>query len=445
MRRRDFLKTAGLGLGSYALLPHIDLLRADIPSRKGTIIEGRKLNIACVGIGGRGKENVGGVSSENLVALCDVQMSENQRPSVIQHPNAKIYRDFRRMLLEMDEQIDAVVVATPDHMHFPVAAMAMQMGKHVYVEKPIAHTVAEARIMTELAREKEVVTQCGNHGHANEGTRLLVEWVRAGAIGSVHEVHCWTDRPIWPQGIDRPAESAPIPDNLDWNLWQGVAPIRPYNSCYVPFNWRGWWDYGCGALGDMGCHIMDASFWALDLKYPTSVEAVSEGVNNETGPKSSVITYQFPARGSMPPVKLVWYDGKKMPPNPPGLEQNRGIGGNGFYMVGDKGCILSASIYCSGPRLIPETDMKAFMSKQPEKTIPRIPGGNQWQEWIRACKGEGPAPGSNFDYSGPLSEMVLMGNLAVKTGKKIEWDGSKMLCTNLPEANELVRKKYRVF
>jgi len=336
-------------------------------------------------------------------------------------------------------------VATPDHMHFPVAAMAMQMGKHVYVEKPIAHTVAEARKMTELAREKEVVTQCGNHGHANEGTRLLVEWVRAGAIGSVHEVHCYTDRPIWPQGIDRPAGSEPVPENLDWNLWLGAAPRRPYQSCYAPFKWRGWWDFGCGALGDMGCHIMDPAFWALDLKYPTSVAAVSSPVNAETAPKWSVVTYQFPARGSMPPVKLVWYDGRKTPPRPEALEKDRGFGGNGFYMVGDKGSILSGSIYCTGPRLIPETAMRAFIAQPPEKTIPRVPGANPWQEWIRACKGEGPAPGSNFDYSGPLSEMVLMGNLAVRTGKKVEWDGPNMRCTNLPDANKLVRKQYRVF
>ncbi|MCX6996713.1 MAG: Gfo/Idh/MocA family oxidoreductase [Kiritimatiellaeota bacterium] len=445
MRRREFLKTAGLGLSAYALLPGFRVSRADIPSRKGRSIQGRKLNIACVGIGGRGKQDVDGVKRENIVALCDVHMTEVLQTVAASHPGAKVHRDYRKMLREMDEQIDAVVVSTPDHMHFPVAMLAMQMGKHVYVEKPIAHTVAEARQMTELARAQQVVTQCGNQGRANEGSRLLVEWVRAGAIGGVREVHCWTNRPIWPQGLDRPTMVEAVPDTLDWNGWLGVAPERPYNACYLPFKWRGWWDFGCGALGDMGCHIMNAPFWALDLKYPTSVEAVSSPVNRETAPKWSIVTYQFPARGAMPPVKLVWYDGGKMPPRPKELDAEQRLGGNGCYLIGDQGCILSPAIYCESVRLVPETAMQAFLPQRPAKTIPRIPGSNQWQEWIKACKGEGPPPGSNFDYSGPLSETVLMGNLALKTGKKVEWDGPNMRCTNLPEANELVRKKYREY
>jgi len=445
MRRREFIKAAALGLGAYALLPGRDVAWANAPARNGKLVRGRKLNIACVGIGVRGRQDVDGVKRENIVALCDVNLAEEQRKVVASLPGAKVYRDYRKLLLELDEQIDAVVVATPDHMHFPVAMMAMQMGKHVYVEKPIAHTVAEARQMTELARQKQVVTQCGNQGHANEGTRLLVEWVRAGAIGGVREVHCWTNRPVWPQGLGRPAAAEPVPDTLDWNGWLGVAPERPYHSCYLPFKWRGWWDFGCGALGDMGCHIMDAAFWALDLKHPTSVEATAAPVNRETAPKWSVVTYQFPARGALPPVKLVWYDGGKLPPRPKALEQERKLGGNGFYVLGDQGCILGGPIYCESVRMVPETAMQAYLPKRPAKTLPRVPGGNQWQEWIKACKGEGPPPGSNFDHSGPLTEMVLMGNLALRTGQRVEWDGPNMRCTNRPEANELVRKKYRAF
>lgn len=451
MKRRDFLKTAGIGISAYVLFPNIGISWADVPSRDAQIIKGRPLNIACVGIGGRGKQNVKGVAGENIVALCDVQMSGEQKGSVSGCPNAKVYKDFRKMLMEMDEQIDAVVVSTPDHMHFPVAMMAMQMGKHVYVEKPIAHTVEEARKMTEMARRKKTVTQCGNQGHANDGTRNLVEWIRAGAIGDVKEVHVWSNRPLtdgyyqWYQGVARPAEGEPVPEDLDWNLWLGVAPWREYHSHYMPRRWRGWWDFGGCALGDMGCHMLDAPFWALDLKYPVRVEVDQEGATKDSGPVKSTITYTFPARGKMPPVKVFWYDGGRLAPRPKALEPEREFQKSGVYLVGDKGTILSYNDYCSSPRLIPETAMQEFMKNIPEKTIPRIPGSNQYQEWILACKGEGPMPGSNFDYSGPLSEMVLMGNLAVRTNKAVEWDGPNMKCTNLPEANNLVSKKYRMF
>ncbi len=442
MNRREFMATVGLGAAG-AILPDWTF-GASGPVRKGRIIpKDRKMRVACVGCGGKGSSDAGGVSGEEIVALCDVDFAR-AAGTFRKYPNAKRYKDFRQMLIEMDDQIDAVTVSTPDHMHFPPAMMAITMGKHVYVQKPLTHTIAEARALTLAAHKHEVVTQMGNQGHAGEGTRLLREWVQAGAIGDVHEVHFWTNRPIWPQGIDRPEETEQVPPTLDWNRWLGVAPERPYNKCYLPFNWRGWWDFGCGALGDMGCHIMDAAFWALDLRYPTSVEAVSSPVNDETAPSWSVVTYEFPARGKMPPVKVTWSDGGKLPPRPKDLEEGRKLSRGGQLLIGDKGTIMDTSDYCRSPRLIPEQAMKDFLPNRPEQTIPRVPGGNPYFEWIMACKG-GPAPGSNVDHSGPLTEMVLLGNLAIRLGKRIEWDGRRMVCTNVPEANDLVRKYYRIF
>jgi len=449
--RRDFIRVAGIGVAASAfcgrsgadILPGAASAVSNKVIRKGKLITpDRKLNIACIGCGGKGAEDVSSVSSENIVALCDV---DSKRADAIfkRFPDVPKFKDYRKMLVEMDDKIDAVTVTTPDHTHFPAAMMAMQMGKHVYVQKPLTHTVWEARTLTETAKEHEVVTQMGNQGHAYEGCRLLKEWLQAGAIGNVHEVHIWTNRPIWPQGIKRPLEVEQVPSTLDWNLWLGVAPERPYNSCYLPFKWRGWWDFGCGALGDMGCHMMDASFWALDLKYPVSVEAKSDGNNEETAPESSIVTYKFPARGSMPPVTVKWYDGGKLPPRPHDLGKESKLAAGGQYLVGDKGVMMGFGDYCDSVRLIPEAKMKSF--KRPGKTIPRVPEGNPYMEWINACKG-GPKPGSNFvDHSGPLTEMVSLGNLAIRTGKKIEWDSKLMRCKNLPEADKLVRLAHRVF
>ncbi len=443
MDRRQFLKLAGATAAALSL-PGIRSLSANqtepvIPPKKFCPPD-RKLRIACVGCGGKGASDIDGVASEEIVALCDVDR-QRALASFRKHPQAKLYKDYRQMLLEMNDKIDAVVVSTPDHMHFPIAYMAIQMGKHVYVQKPLSHTVWEARVLTEAARKYGVVTQMGNQGHANEGTRLLKEWVQAGVIGPVREIHFWTNRPIWPQGLTRPTETMTPPPTLDWNRWLGVAPERPYNKCYLPFNWRGWWDFGCGALGDMGCHIMDAGFWAVDLKYPISVEAESEGGTEESPPKWSIITYQFPARGNLPPVTVKWYDGGKLPERPKDLEPDRKLSKGGQMLIGDNGVIMDTSDYCESPRLIPESRMKEF--KRPEKTIPRVHGG-PYKEWIAGCKG-GPLPGSNFDHSGPLTEMVLLGNLAIRLGKKILWDGPNMKPLNAPEAEKLIRKQYRVY
>jgi predicted dehydrogenase len=439
MNRREFIKTGAIAAAA-AGLPVADVFGA--PSREGRLVKGRKLNVACVGCGGKGTSDIRDIRGENIVALCDVDYAR-ARGTFDKYPDVPHYKDYRQMLLEMDDKIDAVTVSTPDHMHFPIAMMAITMGKHVFVQKPLTHTIAEARAITLAAREHNVVTQMGIQGHASRGIRYLKEWLDADAIGKVHEVHYWTNRPIWPQGMDRPKEVQTPPPTLDWNLWLGVAPERPYNPAYAPFKWRGWWDFGCGALGDIGCHAMDAAFWTLDLGSPTSVEAVTSDHHPETAPAWSKVTYQFPEREGKPPVKVVWHDGNQPPARPKDLEAGRNlpdkIGGQLFY--GDKGTILGYDVYCNTIRIIPEAKMKAF--KVPEHTIAKSPG--HMQEWVRACKGDGPKPGANFDYAGPLTEMVLLGNLAVRTGKRIEWDGANMLCTNTPEANQYLAKAYRVF
>jgi len=444
MHRRDFIKTAGLG--AAALAASRAYAGVDRPAtRTGCIIPpDRKLRIACIGCGAQGGRDLYGVRRENIVALCDVD-SERAAGALKSHRDAPQYKDYRKMLKEMDEQIDAVTISTPDHTHFPAAMMAIEMGKHVFVQKPLAHTVWEARQLRLAARKHGVVTQMGNQGHAGEGTRLVREWVQAGVIGPVHEVHAWSDHSG--KGAKapntRPTGTPPVPETLDWNLWLGVAPERPYHPAYVPFNWRAWWDFGSCALGDMGCHVMDAAFWALDLGAPVSVEAETAEVFAETGPAWSIVTWQFPARGNMPPLKFVWYDGKKQPPRPKDLEADRKLRGHGQLLIGEKGTIYEPGAYCQSPRIIPEAKMQEILPNLPPKTIPRIKGGH-YGEWIQACKG-GPTPGSNFEHAGPLTEMVLLGNIAIRSGKKIEWDGENLRCSNVPEANRYVNKEYRVF
>ncbi|MHC4502997.1 MAG: Gfo/Idh/MocA family protein [Planctomycetota bacterium] len=444
MRRRAFIKAAGLGALAPALSAYAGPDSSSVPEGR-TVPSKDKLKVACVGCGGMGYAGVRGVSRENIVALCDVDHNMAAK-AFREHGQAKRYRDFRHMLIEMGDQIDAVAVGIPDHMHFPVAMMAIQMGKHVFVQKPLAHTVWEARALALAARKHKVVTQMGNQGHAGEGIRVAKEWIDAGAIGHVREAHVWTEK-LTPGGYksslrERPKDTPPVPPTLDWNRWLGTSPARPYHPEYHPRKWRGWWDFGCGALGDIGCHTMDAAFWALKLASPVSVEAETGPFTDETTPDWSIVTYRFPARGEMPPVKLVWYDGGKRPERPKHLEKNRRVSKRGYVIVGETCSIMDQSEKCSSPRLIPESRMKSY--KRPPKTIPRVPRGDPFGEWIRACKG-GPKPGSNFDYSGPLSEAVLLGNVAIMARKKIEWDGKNLRCTNVPEANELVRKKYRIF
>jgi len=445
MNRRDFLLSTATGFAAFTIVPR------HVLGGPGHTPPSEKLNIAGVGVGGMGKNNLENLSDENIVAICDVDR-KFAGEVFEKYPDAKKYRDFRRML-EKQKDIDAVVVATPDHTHAVISMMAIKMGKHVYCQKPLTHSVYEARKLTEAAREHKVATQMGNQGHSGEGIRLICEWIWDGAIGPVREVHAWTDRPVWPQGIGRPEDTPSVPETLDWDLWLGPAPDRPYHPCYLPFSWRAWWDFGTGALGDMACHIIDPVFRALKLRYPTSVEAShsydvremwKKVDNKETYPRASIVRYQFPARGDMPAVKLTWYDGGLLPARPEELEPGRQMGkeGNGVIFVGEKGKLM-CGCYGESPRLIPEAKMKEY--KRPAKTLPRITGGVDGHEkdWARACKGGEPAS-SNFDYSGPLTESVVMGNLAIRNpGERLDWNGQNMKVTNVAEANEYVHRQYR--
>jgi predicted dehydrogenase len=445
LSRRDFVGAAA-AVAAFTVVPRHVLGGAGNTPPSG------KLNIAGVGVGGMGQNNVAACAEENIVALCDVDA--NYAASVFKkYPNARMWTDFRKMFDEQKD-IDAVIVATPDHLHAVVAMAAMQRGKHVYVQKPLTRTVWEARMLTEAARKYKVQTQMGNQGHSSEEVRLVCEWIQDGAIGDVREVHCWTNRPVWPQGIGRPTDTPPVPDTLNWDLWIGPSPMRPYNPAYLPFNWRAWIDFGAGALGDMGCHVMDAAFWSLKLKYPVSVQAnistywqaffEKTEPKNEAFPRSTIVRFKFPARENMPPVTVTWWDGGLMPGRPERLEPGRRMGNEdgGVLLVGEKGTIM-AGCYGESPRLVPESDMKKY--KRPRKTLARIPEGLDGHEkdWIRACKTGKPAS-SNFDYSGPLSEMVLMGNLAVRfPDRELMWNGEAMEVTNDADANAYVRRQYR--
>ena len=428
--RRRFMRTVAAVAG-------FTLVRRDVLGGPRHKPPSEKLDIAGVGIGGRGAGDLHELASENIVALCDVDQKYAEK--VFQkYPNAKKYRDFRRML-DHQKNVDAVIVATPDHTHAVIAMMAIKMGKHVYCEKPLAHSIDEVRKLTEAAREAKVATQLGNQGQASEGTRLVCEFIWDDAIGPVREIHSWCNRPISPRGIDRPKETPPVPKTLDWDLWLGPAPRRPYHPCYLPFTWRGWWDFGSGVLGDIGCHQFVSIFRALKPGYPTSVEACSSGVNSETAPLASIVRYEFPSRGDMPPLKLTWYDGGLMPARPAELEEGLRFGNvDDNLFIGDKGKML-------GHRLIPEAKSKEY--GRPPRVLSRSPGHHK--EWINACKGGEPA-GSSFDVSGPLTEVVLLGNVALRMGKqlyekglKLHYNGPKMEVTNLPEANKYIHHAYR--
>ncbi len=338
-----------------------------------------------------------------------------------------------------------MIVATPDHFHTVGAMAAMQRGKHVYVQKPLTRLVSEARALTETARKYKVVTQMGNQGHSGDGVRDICEWIWAGVIGEVKEVHAWTNRPVWPQGIGRPKEVHEIPSTLDWDLWIGPSPMRPYNKCYAPFSWRGWWDFGGGALADMACHVLDPVFSALKLKYPTSVEACSTKPNKETFPHASIVRFEFPEREGMPAVKVNWYDGGMKPERPKELDIRRPLNqeSSNVLFIGSKG-VLRCGEYGGGPQLIPYSRWREFRDNKPPQTLKRIKTSHEGN-WIEACKTGGQAT-SNFDYSGPFTEMVVMGNLAIRpenVGKKLLWDGDNMKVTNDEKANDYVNMHYR--
>lgn len=437
--RRGFISSAGKAAAGFTIVPSY------VVSGLGHTTPSDKLNIAGVGIGGMGRNNLANVAkTENIVALCDVDWNEATLKVFKTYPKAGQFKDYR-VMLDTRKDIDAVIIATSDHTHAVISMEAMRRGKHVFTQKPLTHTVYEARALAKAAKQYKVATQMGNQGQASDGPRRLREMIWDGVIGPIHEVHVWTDRPnnglfrtYWPQGVNRPEDTPPVPGTLDWDLFLGPAPMRPYHPAYHPFKWRGWWDFGTGALGDIGCHSLDPVFRALKLKYPLTIEAVSTIVNDETYPLASMVRYRFPARENMPPVTITWYDGGLRPFNLEEMTEGTKMGTGGTLYIGEKGKILDNTIF-------PESLRKSYTPPKPY--IPSSPGHEE--EWILACKGGVPA-GSDFEWAGPLTETVLLGNVALRKSLKeklasviLKYDPESFSFTNLPEANQYLDCEYR--
>tara|TARA_B100000029_G_scaffold188703_2_gene186379 strand:+ start:1211 stop:2539 length:1329 start_codon:yes stop_codon:yes gene_type:complete len=431
LSRRHFL-----GGGVAAATASLDSLSRASAIRSA----GEKLNIALVGVG---KRSVGGVlnlprvARENVVALCDID-EQYAGPNFEKFPGARRWSDFRRML-DKQKDIDAVVVSTPDHSHAAIAIAAMRHGKHVYCEKPLARTIGEVRRMRAVARETKVATQMGNHGTYEPTFRRAIEIIQSGAIGQVTQVHTWSDRPLafWKQSIARPAERPQTPDHLNWDLFLGPAPTRPYHPIYHPFTWRGWWDFGTGVLGDIICHTVNMAYLALDLQYPTRVSTRSEGLMAETAPKWAEMVYKFPARGERPPVTVTWYESGRKPPVALALGET--LPNNGALLIGDKGRLLQTDMYGAFYKLLPTEKFSEYIPPAP--TLPRARNSHQ-QEWIDSAK-TGSSTMSNFEYAGRLTEAFLVGNVALRTGQTLEWDGETMKARNCPEAERFVHPVYR--
>lgn len=433
LSRRKFLSQAAMATAGFMIVPR------HVLGGSGFTAPSDRLNIASVGIGGMGRNNTRNLADlgENIYALCDVD--EEYAADVFgSYPSAKKYTDFREML-DKEPEIDAIVVSTPDNTHGAIAIHAMEMGKHAYVEKPLARTIYESRRMAQVAAETGVKTQMGNQGHARVGTYKIVEWIRQGAIGHVHEVHCWTDRPrgFWPQGstLQFPDEIPAVPATMHWDLWVGPSPYRPYHPNFAPFAWRGYWDFGAGSLGDMGAHIVDQAFWALELGNPDRIQATSTPFTEASFPEGSTVHYSFPEKNGRQEVKLTWFDGGIMPPRPAELEQGRqmGAGGGGMIFYGSDG-MLMADVYGDNPRFIPESRLDEV--GEPQHTMERSPG--IYEEWVKAIKEDGETT-SNFEYAAALTEMMLLGNVAIRFSdrhKILEYDDANDRFTNLDDAND---------
>ncbi len=437
------MATSATAAAAFTILP------GQVISGFGYRAPSDKLNIAGIGGGGMGHRNLRNMETENIVALCDVDWDYAERNSFKRWSLAKKYMDFR-VMFDKQKDIDAVMIATPDHTHAIAALAAIRQGHHVYVQKPLTHSIYESRIMKETAKRYGVATQMGNQGNSGEGIRQICEWIWAGVIGEVTHVDAWTNRPIWPQGLERPGKEMRVPKTLDWDLFIGPASMRPYNSVYTPWNWRGWWDFGTGALGDMACHILDPVFKSLNLEHPVAVQGSSTPVNNESAPNAEFVKYDFPRRDNMakvamPEVTVHWYDGGLMPPRPDELKDNEQMGddGGGCIFNGSKGKIMCGT-YARNPQLLPISDMTGF--NPPQKTIRRIANameGGHEQDWIRACKEPRESrleASSNFNYSAPLTEMVLLGVLSIRLQslrRKLLWDGINMQFTNITGSDQL--------
>jgi predicted dehydrogenase len=492
--RRSFLKHAAIAAAAVTIVPR-HVLGA------GFTAPSDKLNIAGVGVGGMGRGNLLNLSSQNIVALCDVdwgfvdkgfeqftkgvstvserlakaqtdqqrqniqRQADNGKALVDQLPKAKRYQDYREML-QQQKDIDGVMIATPDHMHAPIALAAMDLGKHVYVQKPLTWSVDEARKLAKKAKENpKIATQMGNQGHSRDDARKVIEYIQAGAIGEVKEVHVWTNRPLgyWPQGVPRPAPSStpseklgwdgravterlaaaltgnyPVPNGLAWDLFLGVAPQVEYHPIYHPFNWRGWVDWGQGALGDMGAHLIDHPFWALELGLPTSIETISTPFNKVSFPSATTTYYEFAARGSRPPVKLTWYDGGMLPPKPEELGEEQVNPGGGVMFIGSKGKLMHDT-YGANPRLLPKALHDSY--GDPPKKLPRIATSHE-MNWVEAAMGKTEAS-SPFSYAAPLTETMLLGIVSLRAGTKLHYDGANMRVTNSAAANDFLRREPR--
>ncbi|MBL7729594.1 MAG: Gfo/Idh/MocA family oxidoreductase [Chitinophagaceae bacterium] len=464
LSRRNFIRNAALTGAGFFIIPRHVLGR-------GFIAPSDKLNIAGIGVGGKGSSDLAEFAKSprvNIVALCDVD-DRQAKDSVKRFPNAPYYRDFRVMLDKEKNNIDAVSVSTPDHTHAVATLAAMQLGKHVYTQKPLTHDIYEARILAQAAVKYKVVTQMGNQGASGEGVRRTKEMIDAGLIGKVTEAIAWTNRPVWPQGIPTPKGDFAVPSELDWNLWLGPAKDMAYNPAYLPFNWRGWWAFGTGALGDMACHVMDPIYRILPIDYPESAECSVATVwkemwndtqNPDSCPPASIIHLSYPRKDNKGKISVSWYDGGLLPERPAELlpEEAFGSWDGGVLFIGTKGKLL-ADCYGVNPRLLPTKLMKE--KTMPPETIKRVPEGHYIQ-WVNACiagygKGETSSP---FEYAGPFTESILMGNLAIRSWlmknpklkgwddkylgrKKLLWDAKNMKVTNFDEANQFVRREYR--
>jgi predicted dehydrogenase len=440
MKRRDFVKNMSATGLALTIVP------SHAVSGLGHIPPSDKLNIAAIGVGrgGKGKVNLEKMVDQNVVALCDVDF-DLAAPVFETYPGAKTYQDFR-IMLEKQKDIEAVIVATPDHSHAIQAAAAMELGKHVYVQKPLTHSVWESRYLTKLAQRTGVVTQMGNEGHSRPNVFEVAEVVQSGCLGTVREVHVWTNRPIWRQGMPKPLKEVKVPRTLDWDLFIGPAKKRAYNPEYHPWIWRGWWDFGTGALGDMGCHLLDVPNFALKLGQPVAFQASSSLVNTDSAPVSAKVSYKFPARENLPhlalpEVELTWYDGGLMPARPFDLPNDAPMDpGGGFMLVGSEATLIAKTYgdewktYKGGREFIPET--RVDLGRIPDHPT----GGRHEMHFVDCCKNGG-KPASSFDYAGPFNEMVVLGNLAIRLQslkKTLLWDSENMKVTNIDE-NETIR------
>ncbi len=424
--RRTFIKTSTAASVGYWAAGGVALAQSNSANEQ--------IQFACIGVGGKGRSDSADAGRHGkVVAICDIDGETVERAGN-RFKDAATYRDFRRMFTEMSDKIDAVTVSTPDHNHAVAAVMAMKAGKHCFCQKPLTHSISEARVVREVASETGVATMMGNQGTALNTLREAAAVVQSGVLGNIKEVHVWTNRPVWPQGIERPTEVKGIPNHIHWDEWIGPAPYRPYHEAYHPFKWRGFWDFGTGALGDMACHTLNMPFMALDLRDPVAVSAETSGHNKETYPAWSIIDFDFPARGNRGPVKLKWYDGGKRP-DPTLLSGEQPVA-SGALVVGDEGKLYSTGDYADAWRLLGGL-------APPKIEYEKSPG--HFVEWVNAIRGEKPATSNFPNYAGPLTETILLGNLAVwfGGGRRIEWDAEKLMSPNTPEAAQMVKRGYR--